>query len=146
MTCADDLEIRSTTHAEADAYARSEWLAHNKAVGIVWDFRPGSLVAQRRGQTVGAATFHTVGGVGHLGQIVVAATATRQGIGRALYLAFERECRERGCHKLTLETAEWQAREFYEAMGYVVALEKPNDRFHGTWFLMEKWLISAADA
>lgn len=134
------LEIRDAPSTEADEYCRSQWPAYNADVGIRWDFRPGGFVAEREGQPVGAVTFHTVGGVGHLGQIVVAKNRQREGIGRSLFERFERTCVERGCHKLTLETAQWQAREFYARLGFAVVLERDGDRFGGTWFVMEKRL------
>ncbi|TPV97250.1 MAG: GNAT family N-acetyltransferase [Myxococcales bacterium FL481] len=132
--------VRESTTREADAFARSQWPLYNAEAGIDWDFRPGGLLAQRGDQTVGAVTFHTVGGVGHLGQLIVAKHRQREGIGRALYERFERVCLARGCHKLSLETAEWQAREFYARLGFSVILTKTNDRCGGTWFVMEKVL------
>ncbi len=43
-----------------------------------------------------------------------------QGHGRGLMLAAEQEARSRGCRHAWLDTFSFQAREFYQKLGYVV--------------------------
>ncbi len=57
---------------------------------------------------------------GYVGELVVAASAVRRGVGSALMAAAEDWARRRGLCLLTLETgaANRAARAFYEALGY----------------------------
>ncbi len=58
--------------------------------------------------------------------LVVAAELRRQGLGsRVLHLA-EAEARRRGCTRSVLDTASFQARPFYEKLGYRLIGEFPN--------------------
>jgi hypothetical protein len=53
---------------------------------------------------------------------------------------FEARCRAAGCHKLRLETADYQARPFYERHGFTLAVTLTNDRFGRSVHIMEKRL------
>jgi len=55
-------------------------------------------------------------------------------------LSIEARCRRLNCHKIRLETADYQARPFYERHGFSVAATLTNDRFGRSVFVMEKRL------
>ena len=60
-------------------------------------------------------------------QLLVVPTALRgQGIGSTLMQLAESESIARGCHGAWLDTFEFQARAFYERIGYVCFGELPN--------------------
>ena len=138
-----DLIIRSVERERALEFMSREWRRYDEEVGITWDYRHHYLAAELDEQLVGIAHFHIVGGVGHLDQLLVAKEHQSQGIGSRLLQEFERRCRAEGCHKLTLETAEYQARGFYEKHGFKVACTMRDNKFHHNWYLMEKELRDA---
>ena len=140
MTSDPKLNIREATAEEIAQFQDEEWARYNAEVGVRWDSRRYQLMAELDGQIVGIAVYHIVGGVGHLDQLLVAKDYRGQGIGSQLLNEFERRCRDAGCHKLTLETAEYQAREFYEKHGFKVTCTLRNNKFHHDWHLMEKEL------
>lgn len=43
-----------------------------------------------------------------------------QGLGKALMEAFEKEVKEKGCTLIHLDTFDWQAKDFYEKLGYKI--------------------------
>lgn len=58
--------------------------------------------------------------------LVVPAALRGQGLGTELLQRAEREALERGCHSAWLDTFEFQARAFYERLGYTCFGELPN--------------------
>ena len=133
-----DLEISEWSQAEATAFMDQEWPLHPTPPGVVWASFAIVLVA-RRDVAIGTAVGVAVGGVGELKQLLVRRGDDRGGgVGSALLREFERRCRDRGCHKLRLETADYQARPFYERHGFTLAATLSNDRFGRTWYVMEK--------
>lgn len=133
------ISIRTSSAALNDAFVKRAWPEHDRPLGIEWSEHHGHLRAESEaGTTLGVANYVIIGGLGELRQIVVDARHARRGVGSALLIAFETVCRERGCHKLRLETAEYQARGFYERHGWHVAATLARDRFERTWFIMEK--------
>ena len=54
------------------------------------------------------------------------------GVGRKLILELENEVKRHGCKKIFLTTQDYQARRFYEKMGYSVVLELNDIPFKGT--------------
>jgi GNAT superfamily N-acetyltransferase len=64
-----------------------------------------------------------------------------QGVGTELMSLAEREAITRGCHSAWLDTFEFQARAFYERLGYVTFAELPDHPPGLTRYLMKKALI-----
>lgn len=75
------------------------------------------------GAVVGGAVGRTWGECCELRQLWVAASYRGQGLGSRLIRAFERHAAERGCRLAYLDTFSFQARPFYEALGYEVVLQ-----------------------
>jgi GNAT superfamily N-acetyltransferase len=132
--------VAITSYEAASAFAALHWPAHNREQGISWHTETLGLLATRDGQLVGAATVKVVGGAAQLEQLVVAHGLTRAGIGTALVSAVEVEAQQRGCHVIELETAESQARPFYERLGFSLIGQRLNSKFGQTWYLLEKRL------
>ncbi len=134
--------IRDATAGEIAGFQAEEWARYDEEVGVRWDSRRYQLAAELDGKLVGIAVYHIVGGVGHLDQLLVAKDYRGRGIGSQLLAEFERRCRAAGCHKLTLETAGYQAqaRRLYEEHGFKVACTLRDNKFHRDWYLMEKAL------
>jgi GNAT superfamily N-acetyltransferase len=64
----------------------------------------------------------------------------KYGVGRELMQRAENEARSRGCTQAYVDTMQWQARGFYEKLGYRVAGELPDWDSHGhaKYFLIKK--------
>ncbi len=133
-----DLTIRDVVPEEIEEFRSREWRRYDEEVGIRWKSRHYHLAAEMEEELIGIAHFHIIGGVGHLDQLLVSKDYQSQGIGSRLLEEFERRCRAEGCHKLTLETAEYQARGFYEKHGFRVSCTMRDNKFHHDWYLMEK--------
>lgn len=74
--------------------------------------------------------------------LVVPAALRGRGIGTDLMQRAEREALERGCHSAWLDTFEFQARGFYERLGYSCFGELPNYPV-GPRYFMKKTLRSS---
>src|ERR1700759_2440416 len=116
------------------------WPVHDEPLGIRWESRDIVLAAKAGDEIVGGARGTVVGGLGSLNQILVEKKNARAGAGSALLAGVERRCRAPGCHKLRLETGDYQARPFYERHGFSVVATMKNDRFGRDFFVMEKFL------
>jgi len=69
-----------------------------------------------------------------------------RGIGRSLIMQAEKEARLRGCHSAWLNTFEFQARGFYERMGYECFGELSDYPVGFSRFFMKKNLVQAKHA
>jgi GNAT superfamily N-acetyltransferase len=138
-----DVTVSDWNPTELEAFMAFEWPPHDTPLGIRWDAREVLLVAKAGDEALGAARGVLVGGVGELKQLLVKKAQARAGVGSSLMTEFERRCRTAGCHKLRLETADYQARPFYERHGFVCAATLENDRFGRALFVMEKMLRRA---
>jgi ribosomal protein S18 acetylase RimI-like enzyme len=131
--------IRPSSADHNTAFMDEYWPAYDRPLGIEWVEVRGHLRAEGDGgETLGIANYSVVGGLGHLQQILVRHDHAKSGTGSQLLRAFEADCEERGCHKLRLETADYQARGFYEKYGWRVAATLEHDRFDRTCYIMEK--------
>lgn len=135
-----DVLISPAASAETQAFFATFWRPYDERVGVHWDGTDHHLAAWIGGALVGAASFGVAGGVGELRQILVSAEQAGSGVGSRLLTAVEARCRALGCHKLRLETAEYQARGFYEKHGFTVDHTLDDDRFHRAWYVMAKRL------
>jgi GNAT superfamily N-acetyltransferase len=135
-----DLVVTDGTISEAAEFMAREWPRHDVEVGIRWSSLDLVLGGKLAEETVGVAQGVVIGGVGELKQILVKKDLGRRGLGSRLLAEFEARCRSLHCHKLRLETADYQARPFYERHGFEVVVTLTNDRFNRDWFVMEKRL------
>jgi len=83
--------------------------------------QPLTLVLRNAdGHMIGGVVATTVWGWLHVKELWVAASYRSAGHGAELMRAAEDIARRRGCHHAMLDTFDFQAREFYERLGYVV--------------------------
>jgi GNAT superfamily N-acetyltransferase len=98
--------------------------ATNAAVAALRNVRPLLVFAREQSETVvGGAVGRTWGECCELRQLWVADSHRRCGLGTRLVREVERSARQRGCRLLYLETFSFQAKPFYEKLGYQVAAE-----------------------
>ncbi|HEY0858035.1 MAG TPA: GNAT family N-acetyltransferase [Albitalea sp.] len=117
-----------TVHDETmrdDARVIDEGLgASNDAAAPLHEVQPLSCFARTAdGTVVGGAVGRTWGACCELQQLWVEPAQRRGGMGTRLVKAFEERAAARGCTTFYLETFSFQARPFYERLGYEIQLE-----------------------
>ena len=140
-----DMEIDVGLWDEASGadFAAREWGTYNEEHGVDWSPSALRLVARVGGTPAGMAAFVLNGGLAELRELLVARPFAGQGVGSRLIAEFEDHARRARCHKTRLETADYQARPFYERHGYHVEAVLERDRFERTWYVMSKTLGAA---
>ena len=121
-----DLRISSEpAAAPADIEAVKDAVNHfNVDVTGVADWWPVTLLLRDEASAVQGGLLGDIwGGWLHVTYLWVVETARGRGHGRRLLQAAEREARRRGCRHVHLETFSFQARPFYETLGYSVFAE-----------------------
>ena len=76
------------------------------------------FVVETAGEVVAAAAGYTWGGICEVKTLWVHAEHRRAGLGSTLMAQAIEEARRRGCRLLFLTTYDFQAREFYERLGF----------------------------
>jgi GNAT superfamily N-acetyltransferase len=116
--------------------------AHNIAATGRADWYPvGYFLRSADGEWLGGLLGDLWGGWLHVSHLWVAAPARRCGNGTRLMQAAERYAVDRGCHAATLETASFEARPFYEKLGYrVFAALDDYPPGHTKYFLRKQLL------
>lgn len=83
-----------------------------------WAWAELGVVARRNGEVVGGAVGRTGWAWLYVGRLWVAKELRGSGLGSRLMAAIESAARERGCVGVWLDTFSFQARPFYESLGY----------------------------
>lgn len=79
-----------------------------------------TLTAPGEAQIEGGLWALALWGSFYIGLVVVPEAARGRGLGRALMVRAEAEARARGCRQMWLDTYAFQARPFYERLGFEV--------------------------
>jgi len=135
-----DVRVSDWTPEAAAEFMAVEWPPYNAASGLEWTSHDIVLVAAA-GVPLGVACGVVVGGLGELKQLLVKHGQAHRGVGSLLLEEFERRCLALGCHKLRLETGDYQARPFYERHGFTLEATLHGDRFGRDWHVMQKQLV-----
>jgi ribosomal protein S18 acetylase RimI-like enzyme len=124
--------------AESDAMI-APLVAHNTAQGVDFTNSPFALALEDDGgNIVGGVTGHSRWGWLYLATVAVSAELRGQGWGRQLIEAAEAVGVQRGCQYVWLDTYSFQARPFYEKLGYQVFGQLPDHPPGHTRFFMFK--------
>ncbi len=128
---------------EAAAWTERAWSAYtSEAYGHAAPDEPFAIVARRDGTVVGTATGQFQRDVAYLDRLVVDADERSTGVGSRLLAAIESMAADRGLPRLALFTrADGPARAFYEARGWVAAVDLPQWRAGHDFVLMERRLV-----
>lgn len=95
---------------------------NNAASGSIYDGRPLviSVTHPESGEVLGGLYGATGYGYLHVDMLLVPESLRRTGVGSRLMQQAEDEAVRRGCHGSYLDTFDFQARGFYERIGYSV--------------------------
>jgi len=138
LTDAADDEARKAVLAPLAEYNSSQaGPSQNRPIAV--------LVKDHAGSVIGGLWGHT-GYDWLFTQLLVVPTGLRgRGIGTEIMQIAEREAARRGCHGAWLDTFEFQARGFYERLGYECFGELPNYPQGFSRFFMKKMLTQAKE-
>jgi GNAT superfamily N-acetyltransferase len=103
------------------------------------------LVRDDQGAVIGGLWGHTGYDWLFTQLLVVPAALRGRGVGTEIMQLAEREAAQRGCHGAWLDTFEFQARGFYERLGYECFGELPNYPKGYARFFMKKALVRAEE-
>lgn len=121
--------------------------AASRAEGFAWSPEALTLVLRDdSGRIVGGAIGETYWGWLHVRILAVAEGLRGRGAGRQLMEEMERRARDRGCHHAWVDTFSFQARPFYERLGYAVFGTLPNYPDDQSRYFLAKPLGPASDA
>lgn len=101
------------------------------------------LVRDDQGAVIGGLWGHTGYDWLFTQLLVVPAALRGRGVGTEIMQLAEREAAQRGCHGAWLDTFEFQAKGFYERLGYECFGELPNYPKGYARFFMKKALVRA---
>jgi GNAT superfamily N-acetyltransferase len=104
------------------------------------------LARDERGTVIGGLVGDTVWGWLQVKEFWVADGHRGCGYGTKLLGVAEREAVRRGCHHALLDTFDFQAREFYEKLGYAVFGSLADFPRTHTRFFMSKTLVNVSPA
>ena len=97
------------------------------------------LLRSDEGKLVAGLAATTVWGWLHVKELWVAAAERGSGVGTKLMHTAEHEARGRGCHHVLLDTFDFQARPFYEKLGYKLFGELSDfPRGHTRYFMSKQ--------
>lgn len=117
LTVSEDMQQTAADSARVMVGLRE----HNFAKTGDRDFRPMRVfLHDDAGELVGGVLCDTYWGWLDVGSIWVDEAHRKSGLGTRLMAAAEEEGRRRGCGHAVLDTFSFQAREFYERLGYRV--------------------------
>lgn len=115
----DDLEIDANVTAADEAVVARGLLAFNEVrLGPADDQPVKFVVRDEDGNIVGGILGHTRWRWMYIAKLWVDESLRGQGVGRRLMQAAEELARSRGCTDASLDTFDFQARPFYEKLGY----------------------------
>ena len=119
LTDVADDEVRKLIVAPLVEYNESKaGPSHNRPLAVVLRDKDQVVVGGMWGATGYGWLFTQL--------LVVPASMRGHGIGTKIMQRAEQEAIARGCHSAWLDTHEFQAKAFYEGLGYVAFAELPN--------------------
>ena len=101
-------------------FINKEFSAYGEQNGVVLNYDEFCFAAEEDGNILGVITGRAYYNEVHIGDLIVASSLRRSGIGSKLVRAVEDNYRGKGYDKITLTTFGFQAPEFYKKLGYEV--------------------------
>lgn len=101
-------------------FINKEFSAYGEQNGVVLNYDEFCFAAEEDGIILGVITGRAYYNEVHIGDLIVASSVRKGGIGSKLVRAVEDNYRGKGYDKITLTTFGFQAPEFYKKLGYEV--------------------------
>lgn len=101
-------------------FINKEFSAYGEQNGVVLNYDEFCFAAEEDGNILGVITGRAYYNEVHIGDLIVASSVRKGGIGSKLVRAVEDNYRGKGYDKITLTTFGFQAPEFYNKLGYEV--------------------------
>ena len=101
-------------------FINKEFSAYGEQNGVVLNYDEFCFAAEEDGNILGVITGRAYYNEVHIGDLIVASSVRKGGIGSKLVCAVEDNYRGKGYDKITLTTFGFQAPEFYKKLGYEV--------------------------
>ena len=136
LTTEIDVDVRASIVAQVVAYNNSHAGPGNGSALFV-------LLRNEMGEVEGGLLGATSRGWLFVDFLVVSATLRSQGMGSKMMNVAEKEAISRGCTNAWLNTFEFQARGFYEKLGYECFGELPNYPVAFSRYFMKKSLSAS---
>ncbi len=135
--------VANDLNEDEKKFQKDEWLVADKehyGKEVNWEEHEAYFIKIMDGdEMIGLLDLVVSHGVGKIKDIIVDQTRKRQGIGKQLILEAEKIARKSGAHRMYLDTGkDWQARKFYEAMGYEVEGTLHDYSFHKDFVFYSK--------
>lgn len=142
------MQIKTATTADETRikeFSAAHWPAadqdHFGTSQIDFNRQKTTLIAETDDQLAGYISLETDMNVCKVDSIITSQAHRGQGVGKALMSEAENWARAKDCHKIWLETgADWEARKFYESLGYSVIATLTNHYAHKDFVIMEKFI------
>ena len=126
------------------SFDKKEWKEYDHihfGKEINWDTKTYFLKAEDETGILGTMELKVEGGVGKINTLLVSHTAQRKGVGKALMQKAEELTKSQNGHKLFLLTGEnWEAVQFYLAVGFEKTAEVKNHYFHIDFIQLSKFI------
>ena len=101
-------------------FINKEFSAYGEQNGVVLNYDEFCFAAEEDGNILGVITGRAYYNEVHIGDLIVASSLRKGGVGSKLVRAVEDTYRGKGYDKITLTTFGFQAPEFYKKLGYEV--------------------------
>jgi GNAT superfamily N-acetyltransferase len=138
------LHLSDTTSEDTRQAILAPLRAYNQSKTGPLDHRGLAIeLRDEQGATIGGLWGGTSFGWLFIQLLAVPETLRGQGVGRALMAQAEAEAASRGCHAVWLDTFEFQARGFYERLGYTCFGQLENFPTGFARFFMQKSIAAA---
>lgn len=101
-------------------FINKEFSAYGEQNGVVLNYDEFCFAAEEDGKILGVITGRAYYNEVHIGDLIVASSVRKGGIGSKLVRAVEDNYRGNGYDKITLTTFGFQAPDFYKKLGYEI--------------------------
>ena len=105
-------------------FINDEFEKHSKKHGIDCDYKSFTYVVEEDGKTIGVLTGHAYYDEVHIGDLVVLEECRHNHIGTKLVNRAIEDYRDKGYKKITLNTYEFQAVDFYKKLGFEIEFKR----------------------